>query len=182
MTIISKLKTARVVLITAITALIAACASLVPLQYRIPKTEIESKIARQLAAPKTFLSVFETRFNKPTLDLLDQEQRIRITLPMAITERLTLKTADAVAIVSARLQPVEEGRVVTLQDVRIESFRSESLQAVSQLLQRALVVFLEPALDKLAIYRMNDKDAEKFRIDRLEVVSDGLVLGTRPNK
>ena len=182
MSIISKLGQLRVLLIAVITTTVTACASLMPLSYRISKTDIESKIATKMAAPKVFLSVFEARFAKPAIDFLPVEQRVRVAVPMQITERLSTRSTDALAVFSAIWEPTDDGKAVWLRDVRIESFKADGLKGASQLLQRALVVFVEPIVDQLVVYRLPDKEAAKFRIDKLTIDHESLVISTRPNQ
>ena len=182
MTIISKLQHVRGLLIAVVTTVVTACASLMPLQYRISKDDIETKIAAKVSNPKVFLQVFEARFARPSVDFLSDEQRIRMTLPVMVTERISSKFSDITAVFSARWEPTDEGRAVWLRDVRIEQFEAKNFQGVSALLQKALVLFVEPLLERLVVYKIPDKESDKFRIDQLKIDHNYLTIATRPNR
>jgi hypothetical protein len=163
--------------------LLSACGSIIPFQYFLSKGEIEEAMLEHVGKPKTFLGLYTVVFDRPSVELLPDEQRLRVTQTMVLTERLSGRTFDGLAVFSTGLEVFDEGRAIKLNKTRIERVSAPGLAGGSNIAQQAIATLLEPELDKFILFKASQKDRTPtgFRIGKLQIEAGGLLLSTRPN-
>jgi hypothetical protein len=161
---------------------LSACSSFVPFQYFVSKSEIEAAMLEHLGKPKTFLGLYTAVLARPSVELLPEEQRIRVTQTMVLTERLSGRTFDGVAVVSAGLEVFDLGRAIKLDKTRIEKISAPGLAGGASIAQQAIATLLEPELDKFVLFKASQKEPTptEFRIGKLQIEAGGLLLSSRP--
>lgn len=135
---------------------LAGCAS-GPRTVTLGETELNLLLSRQMPVEKRVLELFELRASEPQLQLLPQENRLKLSLKLQWRERLSGKEGQAPVQVDFGLRYDEPAHAIRIQQVRLR----EPGAASGQLSGRLLRALAESWLEGQALYRFKEEDLQR---------------------
>lgn len=159
--------------------LLAACASLIgPREIDLPQERMQQSLERRFPLHQRVLGVFELELSHPQLAILDQNERVALSLDVKVAPLLARQSWSGSLAISGRLAVDRQRNAVYLRDAHVDRFAFNDMDEGRQRqLASAANLLSEQVIKDVPVY--------SFRPDDLRYAGVQFVLtniATRPGK
>ncbi len=169
-----------------ITALLASCASMLPMQeVEVPLSRLQREIDKRFPINNRYLDLFDVTLSQPRLALDPANDRLVAAFDAAVLPPLARKALEGRMQISGRLRIDPKRRAIVLTEPRLDSLGTLAT-AGNGTLGKLGVLLAEDLLDNTALYTFAP-DAftvlgQRFNPTRITTRNNSLVVSFEPAK
>lgn len=166
---------------------LAGCATLSggPRQVDVPLSRLQESLGSRFPLDKRVLEMFRIQLTRPQLSTLPEQERLLITLGMAVSTPLTAQPWSGRLALSGKLFIDAAQNAIVIRDVRVEKLSADGMdEARQRLLGKVMNLVTDQVLQDSPLYRFKPDELRYFGTQYVPIaihpVSDALRLTFEP--
>jgi hypothetical protein len=173
----------NLILLAAITCILASCATFIPREYLIPKDRMVEELQKHSPLHREKgTGVFSITVTAPRLSLIPEQNRVGID--SEFSAKASKLGFEGHFQFTSGLRYDAEQRAVFLKEARIDSLQTKNGNDLPEAVRSLINRMLSDSRMKNPVYRFRPSElvvlGTEIEVEAIEVVSDGILLKLRP--